>query len=84
MKSTEICEALFEALASGEEETVRSLCAPDVRAIQNGGPPMDLDQLLRFTRAVFRVVADVRDGKVSELREYLDGLAARSLTRALA
>ncbi len=29
------------------------------------------------------VVADVRDGKVSDLREYIDGVAAAGLVRAL-
>ena len=121
--ATEICEALFQAFASGDEDRIRALCAPDMRACQNGNPPMDLDALLHFSRTVrevvrdFRyedakrsatatgfveehsvrgvlpdggdldltvcVVADVRDGRVCELREYLDTFAARGLSEAL-
>ena len=123
MNNTEICKALFAAFTDGDEERVRSLCAPDLQAEQNGRP-MDLETLLQFSRAVqavvtdFRyedakrsatdtgfveehsvrgvlpdgstldlavcVVADVRDGKVCNLREYLDGAAAAGLAAALA
>ena len=124
MNNTEICEALFNAFASGDEEAVRALCTPDMQARQNNNPPFDLDSLLAFSLSVGRVVdnfryenakrsqtdtgfveehsvrgvlpdgsdldlavcvvADVRDGKVCELREYLDGSAAPGLTAALA
>ena len=123
MTNTEIAEALFDAFASGDERTVRKLCAPDLQAIQNFGPPMSIDSLLKFSLAVHRlvanfryedairtattdgfveehavrgtlpdgselnlaacVVAQVRDGRISQLREYVDGAAAHGLTKAL-
>jgi len=123
MNNTEICKALFEAFTDGDEVRIRSLCAPDLQARQNGNPPMDLEMLLQFSRSVqdvvtdFRyeeakrsatatgfveehsvrgvlpdgshldlavcVVADVRDGRVIDLREYLDGAAAAGLAAAL-
>jgi len=123
MNTTELCEELFEALAAGDDERVRALCTPDMKAKQNGNPPMDLDSLLKFTQAVLRVVhdfryedavrsetangfveehsvrgvlpdgsdldlaacvvADVRDGKICGLREYLDTAAASGLIAAL-
>lgn len=123
MDHTRLCEALFEALAKGDEGRVRALCTPDMRARQNDNPPMNLDTLLAFARSVLRVVddfryedakrsatetgfveehrvrgvlpdgsrldlavcvvADVRDGKVCELREYLDLAAASGLIAAL-
>ena len=123
MENTELCAALFEALAAGDDARVRTLCTPDMQAIQNRNPPMNLDALLQFSSAVhgvvenFRyeeavrsatatgfveehsvrgelpdgksldlrvcVVADVRDGKICSLREYLDTAAARGLAAAL-
>ncbi len=123
MTSTEICKALFAAFEAGDETRVRELLAPDVRVQQNNNPPMDLDTLLGFARAVlavvsdFRyedavrsatatgfveehrvrgvlpdgspldlavcVVADLRDGRVVDLREYLDTGAAAGLIAAL-
>lgn len=123
MRNADICEALFAALANGDDERVRALCAPDLQARQNGNPPMGLASLLKFSQAVRRVVAnfryedarrsetatgfveehqvrgtlpdgspldlavcvvaDVRDGQVCELREYLDSGAASGLTAAL-
>lgn len=123
MSNAELCEALFDAFAKGDEERVRSLCAPDMQAQQNNNPPMDLDTLLEFSRSVLRVVddfryedarrsetatgfveehsvrgvlpdgsalnlavcvvADVRDGKICNLREYLDVSAASGLIAAL-
>lgn len=121
--NTELCEALFAAFETGDEERVRALCAPDMEARQNKNPPMDLDSLLEFSRAVRRVVkdfryedprrsetatgfveehsvrgvlpdggnldlavcvvADVEEGKVCRLREYLDVSAASGLIEAL-
>ena len=123
MGNAEIAKALFEAFAAKDDQAVRSLCAPDLRARQNNGAPMDLETLLTFNRAVhavvkdFRyadairaatatgfveehavrgtlpggqtldlavcVVADVRDGKITELREYVDTAAAADLIAAL-
>jgi len=100
-----------------------ALCTSDLQARQNNNPPMDLDTLLDFSRAMLRVVrdfryedtrrsntatgfveehrvrgvlpdgskldlavcvvADVRDGKVCDLREYLDVSAASGLIAAL-
>jgi ketosteroid isomerase-like protein len=124
MGNEELCKALFEAFATGDEQRIRQLCAPDMQARQNNSPPMDLDTLLGFSKAVlgvvddFRyedavrsatatgfveehsvrgvlpdgsrldvavcVVADVRDGQVSDVREYLDTGAAAGLIAALA
>lgn len=118
-----IAKALFEALAGQDDERVRNLCAPNLRARQNNGAPMNLETLLTFNKAVHRVVKDfcyaeavrsattagfveehavrgalpggqsldlavcvvanVRDGKVTEIREYLDTGAAANLIAAL-
>lgn len=123
MGSAETAKALFQALSGQDDERVRGLCAPDLRARQNGGPPMGLDALLAFNRAVhgvvrdFRyedavrsatatgfveehavrgtlpdgtplslvvcVVGDLRDGKIAEIREYLDTGAAAGLIALL-
>ena len=123
MDNTEICEALFDAFEKGDGERVRALCALDMQARQNKNPPMDLDSLLEFSKAVLRVVkdfryenakrsntatgfieehsvrgvlpdgsdldiavcvvAEVRNGKVCYLREYLDLSAASGLIKAL-
>lgn len=123
MDNTELCEALFDSFAKGDEERVRVLCTADMQARQNNNPPMDLDSLLDFSKSVHRVVddfryedakrsetatgfveehsvrgvlpdgsqldlavcvvADVRDGKVCDLREYLDLSAASGLIAAL-
>ena len=123
MENTELCKALFDAFKNGDEKRVRALCTADMQARQNNNPPMDLDSLLEFSRAVlmvvddFRyedakrsntetgfveehsvrgvlpdgsnldvavcVVADVTDGKVSHLREYLDISAATGLIESL-
>lgn len=123
MDSTEICEALFDAFEKGDEDRVRALCTSDMEVRQNNNPPMDLDSLLEFSKAVLRVVkdfryenakrsrtatgfveehsirgvlpdgsdldlavcvvADVRNGKVCYLREYLDVSAASGLIEAL-
>ena len=123
MENTELCKALFAAFEKGDEERIRDLCTPDMQAQQNNNPPMDIDSLLDFSRAVLRVVkdfryenpkrsdtatgfveehsvrgtlpdgssldlavcvvADVKDGKVCDLREYLDVSAASGLIDAL-
>lgn len=123
MQKLKICEALFKAFAEGDEARVRELCHSDIRVQQNNNPPVDLETILGFSRAVtavvdgFRyeeakrsetasgfveehhvrgtlpdgsaldlnvcVVADVRDGKIIDLREYLDLSAAEGLIRAM-
>ena len=123
MENTAISEALFTALARGDDEHVRKLCAPELTARQNGNPPMNLDALLQFSQAVLRVVsnfryenairsetatgfveehnvrgelpdgsqldlavcvvADVEDGQITSLREYLDTNEAAGLIAAL-
>ena len=123
MDNTDICKALFDAFTTGDEDRVRSLCAPEMQAWQNSNPPMGLDVLLGFSKSVlsivknFRyeeakrsatatgfveehkvrgtlpdgskldlavcVVADVRDGKIYDLREYLDTSTASGLLEAL-
>lgn len=121
--NTALCEALFDAFEKGDAERVRAMCTSDMQAQQNNNPPMDLDSLLEFSRAVLRVVkdfryenakrsdtatgfveehnvcgvlpdgsdldiavcvvADVSNGKVCQLREYLDVSAAAGLIKAL-
>lgn len=124
MQHTEVAQALFAALARGDVDSVRALCADDLTLRQNNNEPMDLDAMLTFAAAVhgavknFRyenvvrsatptgfveehsvrgtlpdgspldlaacVVADLRDGKVADVREYVDGVAAAGLMGALA
>ncbi|XOV83118.1 MAG: nuclear transport factor 2 family protein [bacterium] len=124
MSHTDLAEQLFRAFQSGDDDTARALCSPDLKAIQNHRPAMDLDALLGFNQAVQRtvkdfhyadavrtatpdgfveehsvrgtlpdgsalqiaacVVATVNNGKITELREYLDGSSARGLIKALA
>ncbi len=124
MNNVQIATALFDAFSSGNGEAARALCAADLVAIQNGGPPMSRDALIKFSDSVKRVVpdfryenarrtatdvgfveehdvcgtlpdgnllriaacvvAEVRDGKIVTLREYLDTAAAAGLLRALA
>jgi len=123
MNNAEISKGLFEALAGQDDETVRRLCAPEFRALQNNGRPLDLDTLLRFNAGVGRIVTEfrytdavraatatgfveehvvrgvlpngealevavcaigeVKDGKVTILREYFDSKAAAGLVAAL-
>jgi len=123
MGPTEIAERLFHAFAGGDADTARALLADDFKGIQNGGPPMDTDTLLKFA-AAFRsavegyryenavcsatdtgfveehdvcgtlpdgtalkipacVVATVSDGKITEIREYLDTARAAGVSKAL-
>lgn len=53
-----MAQALFAALASGDDDSVRRLCAPDLTATQNHGPAMGVDALLRFNSSVQKVVKD--------------------------
>lgn len=56
MGNDEMAGALFAALASGDDDLVRTLCAADMTATQNHGPVMGVDALLQFNSAVQRVV----------------------------
>jgi ketosteroid isomerase-like protein len=60
MKNVKLAEALFQAFMDGDDKAVRNLCAPDLKAIQNGGAPMDLTTLLGFSAAVKSVVSNFR------------------------
>jgi len=120
---SDIARAFFVATAAGDKAAIRSICSADLKASQNGAPPMDVDALARFAAAVKRVVpdfryenavradtqsgfveehdvcgtlpdgtslrcavcvvADVSDGKITALREYLDSAAAAGLIGAL-
>lgn len=60
MSGVKLAEDLFRAFASGDDDTVRHLCASDLKAIQNGGAPMNLATLLMFSAAVRSVVKDFR------------------------
>jgi ketosteroid isomerase-like protein len=123
MDNAAIAQRLFAALAGHDDPAVRDLCSPDLRVRQNGGKPMGLEALLRFSGAVGRivpdfhyadavraatdagfveehavrgtlpngkalrlrvcVVAEVRDGKITDVREYFDSAAATDLVAAL-
>ena len=62
-----IAEALFGAFVIGDDETVRALCAPDVRVVQNHAPPMNLDELLAFSASVRRIVPDYHYAEVVQM-----------------
>ena len=119
-----LAEQFFVATASADADALQRLCTEDFEASQNGGRPMQVDQLAAFSRAVLKVVsdfryenplrretengfveehdvlctlpggerlsvrvcvvADVRDGRISSLREYVDLAAAKGLMEALA
>ncbi|MDA1074910.1 MAG: nuclear transport factor 2 family protein [Proteobacteria bacterium] len=123
MNHTTLAKALFDAFMEGDGDAVRALCASDMSAIQNAGPPMTVDSLIAFALSVKRVipdfryeqiqrrstndgfveehsvrgtlpdgtmldiaacvVAEVRDGKLIHMREYLDTAAAKGLIRVL-
>lgn len=123
MDHTKVAKALFDAFTEGDADAVRALCASDMSAVQNGGPPMTVDALIAFALSVKRVipdfryeqirrrstndgfveehsvrgtlpdgakldlaacvVAEVRDGKLTHMREYVDTAAAKGLMRAL-
>ena len=58
MGNDEIARALFAALAGGDEDLVRTLCAADMTATQNHGQVMGIDALIQFNSAVQRLVKD--------------------------
>ncbi|WP_209349319.1 nuclear transport factor 2 family protein [Pontixanthobacter sp. CEM42] len=60
MTGAELAKALFEAFATGDADTARALCSPDLKAIQNDGPKMDLDTVLYFAVAVKNAAPDFR------------------------
>jgi ketosteroid isomerase-like protein len=60
MDNVAIAQTLFQALARGDDDGVRALCAPAFELRQNGGPVMDLAALLRFNQRVHAVVRDFR------------------------
>jgi len=57
---SDIARAFFVATAAGDKAAIRSICSPDLKASQNGAPPMDVDALARFAAAVKRAVPDFR------------------------
>lgn len=68
MSNTDLAAALFAAFESGDAESARRLCDPDLIAVQNQARRMTLDELLEFSAAVlasvssFRYVDAVRTG----------------------
>ena len=123
MPNKDVAARLFQAFTEGDDQAARELLAEDFEGIQNGGPPMDRDTLLKFA-AAFRsvvqgyryenavcsatldgfveehevrgtlpdgtevnipacVVAEVSDGRVTRLREYLDTAKAMAVLKAL-
>lgn len=123
MDHTQLAISIFDAFTRGDEAAVRTLCAPDFRARQNGSGAMSLEALLGFTAAVLQVVkgfryedavrsstatgfveehavrgtlpdgsaldlavcvvAVVKGGKITDVREYFDSRAAEGLVKAL-
>jgi len=123
MDNTQLAVSIFDAFTTGDAAAVRTLCAPDFRVSQNGGPAMTLEALLGVTAGVLRVVrgfryedavrsetatgfieehavrgtlpdgsqlnlqvcvvAAVKGGKITEVREYFDTGAAQGLIKAL-
>jgi len=60
MDNAQVAVSLFDAFTKGDAVAVRKLCAPDLRASQNGGATMNLETLLGFTSAVLKVVKGFR------------------------
>jgi len=60
MEHTRLAELLFGALAKGDTDAIRSLCARDFRSSQNGGIAMDLESALALITSVHKVVANFR------------------------
>ena len=60
MQHTDLAAALFTAFEAADETTVRELCSPELEAIQNGEPAMNLESLLQFSMAVHRVLQNFR------------------------
>ena len=58
--NAEVARALFTAFESGDREAALGLLAADFRGIQNGGPPMDRNTLLKFAAAFRSVVSGYR------------------------
>jgi len=58
MSHEELCRQLFAGLQDNEPAITRAVCAEQMTAQQNGGPPMTLSELLAFNDAVHRVVPD--------------------------
>ena len=66
MNDTELAIILFKAFAENDLEAARSLCHPDMKAIQNNNPAMDLDTLLGFWEAGDKVGYQVGQGAMNE------------------
>ena len=58
MNNTQLCGALFSALADNNADEVRSICSDDFQLIQNSAPPIDLNALIAFNGAVQKVVSN--------------------------
>ncbi|MFT4823479.1 MAG: ketosteroid isomerase-like protein [Halioglobus sp.] len=60
MKNTDLAIALFEAIAKGDAEGIRSCCTADFEGRQNGGVAMNISQLSDFALAVHQIVDGLR------------------------
>lgn len=60
MKNTDLAIALFEAIAKGDVEGIRSCCTSDFEGRQNGGAAMNVSQLSEFALAVHQIVDELR------------------------
>ncbi|WP_337271382.1 nuclear transport factor 2 family protein [Oryzifoliimicrobium ureilyticus] len=58
MSNTAIAASFFDALAREDEQALRAICARDFKPQQNGAPPLTLDALLGFAKAVHAVLKD--------------------------
>ncbi len=55
-----LAEAFFAAVARGDAERARALCAPGFQASQNGGPAVDVEALVALGAAIRAVAPNFR------------------------
>lgn len=60
MSNVDIAATFFNALANEDEQALRLICSEDFKPQQNGAPPLTLEALLGFAKAVHAVVTDFR------------------------
>lgn len=60
MNNQDIARTLFNAFMSGDNDSVKALCADNIGARQNGGPAMSLDMLLAFAEQVRNITNNFR------------------------
>ncbi len=60
MSPSTLARTLFDAIAHGDEEAMRSVCASSLEVRQNSAPPATLDWLVLYARTVRSVMPDLR------------------------